>query len=364
MTAWLQRVGTATPRHDVHQAFVDYARTLLRSERDRLLLEHMAEHSGITHRYSVLEPAPPLGREVDAGGFYRAGDFPSTAARLALYDDTALALALHAVQALAPADDLAALLARVNQVVVASATGFAVPGLDVRLVDALGLPGEVQRTVVGCMGCAVALPALRMAQQAVQADPEAQVLVVNVEICSLHLHESRSPHDLLSFLLFGDGASAALVGAEPVGAELLDFHSCLLPDSRDLIAWDLGDQGLEIHQSSLVPARIAQVLVDESDQRARSGLLGGETASHYALWAVNGERDVLDALQAALALPAAALADSRAVLQAVGNVASASVMFVLRRMLARARPGAQGIALAFGPGLAAESMHFRVAGLA
>lgn len=364
MTAWLQRVGTATPRHDVHQAFVDYARTLLRSERDRLLLEHMAEHSGITHRYSVLEPGRPLGGEVDAGGFYRAGDFPSTGTRLAVYEDAALALALHAVQALAPADELAALLARVNHVVVASATGFAVPGLDVRLVDALGLPGEVQRTVVGFMGCAAVLPALRMAQLAVQADAEARVLVVNVEICSLHLHESRSPQDLLSFLLYGDGASAALVGAEPVGAELQDFHSCLLPDSRDLITWDLGDQGLEIHQSSLMPARIAQTLLDDDELRGHSGLLGGQKASHYALWAVGGERSLIDALQAALALPAEALADSRAVLQAVGNVASASVMFVLRRMLARARPGAHGIALAFGPGLGAETMHFRLAGLA
>jgi len=362
--AWLQRVGTATPRHDVHAAFIAYARTLLRTDRDRLLFDRMAERSGISHRYSVLRPGMLDEGEVDAGGFYRPGAFPGTAARMRLYAAEALPLALQAVHALAPPDELAARLARVTHLVVASCTGFMAPGLDVQLVDALGLRPDLQRTMVGFMGCSAALPALRTAAHAVRAERDALALVVNLELSSLHLHESHELPELLSFLLFGDAASAALVGSEPQGAELLDFQSLLLPDSRELITWHIGDQGFDMHLSGLVPGHIAEALAAERLNREPAALLRGLAAADYPLWAVHaGGRTVLDAVQHGLALPPAALADSRAVLQAVGNVSSATVMFALRRMVAAPRPGALGLALAFGPGLSAESMRFRMAGL-
>jgi predicted naringenin-chalcone synthase len=362
--AWLQRVGTATPRHDVHHAFIAYARTLLRSERDRLLFDRMAERCGIAHRYSVLRPGVLQDGEVDAGGFYRPGEFPGTSARMQRYETEALTLALHAVHALAPPDLLAARLARVTHLVVASCTGFMAPGLDVQLVDALGLQPGVQRTMVGFMGCSAALPALRTAAHAVRAEQDALALVINLELCSLHLHEHHELPELLSFLLFGDAASAALVGPEPQGAELLDFQSRLLPDSRELITWHIGDQGFDMHLSGLVPGRIAAALAAERENRDPTSLLRGRAPEDYALWAVHaGGRTVLDAVQHGLALPPAALADSRAVLQAVGNVSSATVMFALRRMVSAPQPGALGLALAFGPGLSAESMRFRMAGL-
>ena len=376
--AWLHRIGTATPRHDVHRAFEAYARTLLKGERERLLFDRMAERSGIAHRYSALEPGRLADGEIDTAGFYRPGRFPSTAVRMARYEVDALQLALEAVHALAqrgvqghaqrdlppdtPPDALAAQLARVTHLVLASCTGFCAPGLDVQLVDALGLRSDVQRTLVGFMGCSAALPALRVAQQAVRADADALVLVVNVELCSLHLHESASLEELLSFLLFGDGASATLVGSAPRGAQLLDFQSQLLPDSRGLITWHIGDSGFRMHLSGLVPGRIAEALGAERERRDTGGLLRGLNPQDVALWAVHaGGRTVLDAVQNGLALHPAALADSRAVLQAVGNVSSATVMFVLQRMLHTARPGQQGLALAFGPGLSAESMRFCMA---
>lgn len=363
-SAYLQRIGTATPVHDVHAAFVEYARQLVADERERLLFDRMVERSGIEHRYAVLRPGRLGVGEVDADHFYRPGVFPGTAERMALYGQQALQLALRAVHALAPPDELAARLARVNHVVLASCTGLSAPGLDVQLVDALGLKADVQRTVVGFMGCSAALPALRVAQLAVRDDAEALALVVNVELCSLHLHESHSIEQLLSFLLFGDGASAALVGSEAQGAELLDFQSRLLPDSRELITWDIGSRGFLMQLSGRVPGRIAEALAEESRRPDEGGLLRGRAAGDYAMWAVHaGGRTVLDAVQRGLRLPAAALADSREVLRTVGNVSSATVMFVLQRMLRRAPASATGLALAFGPGLSAESMHFRMAGL-
>jgi len=363
-SAYLQRIGTATPRHDVHAAFVDYARQLLETERERLLFDRMVERSGIAHRYSVLQPGQPSAGEVDAGGFYRPGAFPGTAERMAVYGPEAFDLALRAVHALAPPDELAARLARVSHVVLASCTGFAAPGLDIQLIDALGLNPQVQRTVVGFMGCSAALPALRVAQLAVRGDPEALALVLNVELCSLHLHESHSLEQLLSFLLFADGAAAALVGAEAVGAELLDFRSELFSTGRGLITWDIGNRGFLMHLSGQVPVRIAESLCAAAVGIDAAGLLRGRSVQDYALWAVHaGGRTVLDAVERGLGLNDAALADSRAVLRAAGNMSSATVMFVLQRMLARAAPDEQGLALALGPGLSMESMHFRMAGL-
>lgn len=368
--AFLQCIGTATPPHDVHDAFLAYARSLVTHDRERQLFDRMAERSSIQHRYAVLRPGRLEAGEIDDAGFYKRGEFPGTAARMVLYEHEALKLALQAVQAMLPPDALAARLARVTHLVVASCTGFVAPGLDVQLIDALGLDDTVQRTLVGFMGCSAALPALRVAQQAVCADPDALVLVVNVELSSLHLRESNAVDELLSFMLFGDGASAALVGSQPGGAELLDFRSKLLPDSRGLITWDVGDQGFEMHLSGLVPGRIAEALLAESQRQDAGGLLRGQPVSDYSLWAVHaGGRSVLDAVARGLGLPAAALLDSRAVLRAVGNVSSATVMFVLQRMLAgagqggRPRPeaGTMGMALAFGPGLSAESMRFRIA---
>jgi predicted naringenin-chalcone synthase len=364
-SAWLHCIGTATPPHDVHAAFLAYARSGVTGDRERQLFDRMAERSGIEHRYAVLRPGRLADGEIDDAGFYKRGQFPGTAERMVVYEREALKLAVQAVHALASADGLATQLGRVTHLVVASCTGFVAPGLDVLLIDALGLRDDVQRTLVGFMGCSAALPALRVAQQTVCADPEALVLVVNVELSSLHLRESGAVEELLSFMLFGDGASAALVGAEPQGAELLDFRSKLLPDSRGLITWDVGNQGFEMHLSGLVPGRIAEALSAESQRRDAGGLLRGQRVDDYSLWAVHaGGRSVLDAVERGLALPPAALHDSRAVLRAVGNVSSATVMFVLRRMLEGARPGAQGMALAFGPGLSAESMRFRIAALA
>ena len=362
MGAWLQRIGTATPRHDVHQAFIVHARQLLRSERERQLLDRLAERCGIAHRYSVLEPAASARGAPDESGFYSLGPFAGTGARMALHDSAALALALQAVHALAPTDELAARLARVTHLIACTSTGSGAPGLDVPLIDALGLPVDVQRTALSAVGGTAVLAALRLARDTLCAAADASVLVVDVELASLHLHESHALEDLWPCLLLGDAASAALVGSEPDGAELLDFAARLLPASRELMTWQLGDQGFRSHQSGLVPGRIAEALIDEHERRGPHSLFGA-TATAPALWVVHADPAVLDAVQAARGLPREALTDSRAVLQAVGHVGAAGTLFVLRRLLRRAVPGAGGLALAFGPGISMEAMQFRTAGL-
>ena len=351
--AYINRIGTALPPHDVHAAFVGFARTMLPGDKQRSVFDRMAERSGIGHRYSHFRPAPAGEAWVDEHGFYRRGAFPSTAQRMAVYAEQSVELACRAVAALDIAGE------RITHLVVASCTGFTAPGLDQLIAERLGLGGGLERTLIGFMGCYAAVPALRAAHHAVRSDPAARVLVVNLELCSLHLQETGDLATILSFLLFGDGATAALVTADAHGIALRDFRAVTIPDTQGLITWTIGDQGFDMHLSGLVPARIAAALQAERARNDDGGILHGGRVEDTALWAVHaGGRTVLDAVEVGLDLPGDALDCSREVLHDVGNVSSATIMFVLARMLERRTGPAPGIAMAFGPGMAAETFRF------
>ncbi len=350
MTAHINRIGTAVPPHDVHAAFVEFARTLLRDNQSRFVFDRMVDRSGIAHRYSHFKPGVPGAVEVDAAGFYRRGAFPGTAARMTAYATQSVDLAVRAVQDL-DADGI-------THLVVASCTGFTAPGLDQLIAERMGLGGSLERSLIGFMGCYAAVPALRTAHHIVRSDPAARVLVVNLELCTLHMQETPDLATVLSFLLFGDGATAALVTAEPHGLALLDFHAATIPDTADLITWRIGDQGFDMHLSGKVPARIGAMLRTEAERNDGGGILRGARVDDVPYWAVHaGGRTVLDAVEAGLRLGPDALAHSRAVLHDVGNVSSATLMFVLARML-RGQEAGLGVGMAFGPGLCAETFRF------
>ena len=358
MAAYLNRIGTAVPPHDIHGEFVLTARTLLDDERARRLFARMAERCGIARRWSVFEAAGEGG--FDRGGFYRRGAFPDTAARMRRYEEEAPGLALDAVAGLGLD---AAGRAGITHLIVASCTGFYAPGLDLQLVQRLGLDPGVERTVVGFMGCYAAMNALKLARHIVRSEPAARVLVVNLELCTLHLQDSPDLETVLSFLIFGDGCAAGLVSAAPEGIALDGFRAVVIPGTAEQITWRIGAGGFDMHLSGAVPATLAGGL-----PAALPAILGGRGAGDVELWAVHpGGRTILDAVEQAADLDGERLADSRAVLRDFGNMSSATVMFVLKRMLDRFRAtgmGGNGLgcAMAFGPGLTAETMTFHMAG--
>ena len=173
------------------------------------------------------------------------------------------------------------------------------------------------------------------------------------------MHESSDLETVLSFLLWGDGATAALVSAEPRGLLLRDFRSVALPNTADLMTWRIGDTGFQMHLSGKVPMRIERALRDEAGRGGADGILRGGEAGDVTHWAVHaGGRTVLDAVEQGYGLSAGALAHSRAVLHDRGNMSSATIMCVLERILREPGDG-EGIAMAFGPGLCAETFRFR-----
>lgn len=352
--AHISGIGTAVPGHDIHAAFIAWARARLPDPRSVRVFDRMAGRAAINHRWSILPVGADGGSPVDAGGFYARDILPGTAERMQLYAAAAPALALDAIAALAQK----VALDGISHLVVASCTGFVAPGIDQIIAARLGLAPSVERLLVGFMGCYAAVAALRSARHIVRSDPAARVLVVCVELSTLHLQDTPALEPLLAMLQFGDGAAAALVSADPAGFALGAPFATTLPDSAELIRWDITDQGFAMHLSGEVPGRIAAGLADPVFAAAATG---GRDPQRIDGWAVHaGGRSILDAVETALALPHDALATSRGVLADVGNMSSATLMFVLARLLDGPRVE-EGVALAFGPGLAAEGFGFRSA---
>ena len=178
--------------------------------------------------------------------------------------------------------------------------------------------------------------------------------MVSVELCTLHLQPTDRLESLLAMGQFADGAAAALVTAEGPGLALGDGLSLTLEDSHDLITWTIGDTGVAMELSGEVPGRLAETL---SDEQVAGAVTAGRPVSAIDAWAIHpGGKSIVDAVERGLGLPPEKVAASRAVLQDYGNMSSATVLFVLERLM-RERP-ANGIALAFGPGLAMEGLRF------
>ncbi|MFB0611121.1 type III polyketide synthase [Aurantiacibacter poecillastricola] len=334
-------IATAVPESDVHASYTEWAASQLPDERKAALFRRMEARGGISHRYSVLTGSDAA---MDFGSFYMNGAEPGTGERMKRYAAAAPDLAMKAIEGLPSTDGI-------THIVIASCTGFMAPGLDQLIARRLGLSSGVERVSIGFMGCYAGITLLRTAAHIVRSDPTARVLAVSVELCSLHLQETGDIESLLAMGQFADGASAVLVSGEGEGLGLGEGLSLALEESDDLITWTIGDSGFAMHLSGEVPARLAEAL-DSSD--VQKALLG---EGHPLSWAVHpGGKSVLDAVERGLSLEKDALAASRCVLDEFGNMSSATVLFVLEK-LAQERP-ANGIALAFGPGLAMEGLRY------
>jgi predicted naringenin-chalcone synthase len=322
--------------------------------------------SGIERRHTVLpELAPDAGTGATAFFDPATGRLldPSTGVRNAVYAREADQLFVRAAgAALDGCEGIGA--EDVTHVVTASCTGFYSPGPDYRIVRALGLAPTVQRTHVGFMGCYAAFPALRQATAICRADPDAVVLVAAAELCTLHVRVRDDQDTVVGASLFADGAAAAVVTGRDLGdapaLQLDDFATVLTPVGEDAMAWSIGDNGFEMVLGSYVPH-----IIDEHVESALAPLLGRDAAlrgrAHREVehWAVHpGGRSILDKVETTLGLSAEQMRPSREVLRDFGNMSSATVLFVLRDVLAQAAAGERVCAMAFGPGLTVESGLF------
>jgi len=360
MSFTLHGLGTALPEFCISMADAAAEASAVEafSDSESMRLQKLYKLTTVEQRYSVLLEAPE-GVAERQSFFQKNGHAtvsPGTAARMERYAAKALPLAQQAaVEAL----ERAGLgPAEITHLITVSCSGFCAPGVDAGLIETLPLSPTTERTHVGFMGCHGALNGLRVAKAIGESQADARILLVAVELCSLHYQYGWDLERQLANALFADGAAAAVgwSGGEDDDWRVAATGSCMLPDSADAMTWRIGDHGFHMTLSKEVPRLIQQHLAPWVTQwLAKSGLGIGDIAT----WAVHpGGPAILKAAQKALALPQDALAVSHEVLQQHGNMSSPTILFILDRLCAQDAPR-PCVALGFGPGLVAEAALFR-----
>jgi len=355
MPLTLHGIGTAVPTQSLSQAeALEVAHRInAESPEQARLMDRIYQKTKVLNRGSVL-----LGKEADGGmnrkrlSFYGT-ESPGTEERMQAFGEHAGQLALQAARE--ALNDSSFRPSAITHLVTVSCTGFQSPGVDLFLIDKLGLSAAVQRTHVGFMGCHGALNGLRVAHAFAEMDPSAVVLLCAVELCSLHMSYGWHPEQVVANALFADGAAAVVGSAGPPRSDrdlvLQGSGSMVIPDSADLMHWEIGDHGFSMGLSPLVPATVGAALLPWLQDWLQTRAVD---LSEIRSWAVHpGGPKILSTCAEALGLDPELLGDSRVVLQDHGNMSSATILFILERLRRRSVAG-PCLALAFGPGLSAE----------
>ena len=338
-------VATAVPRYRVTQDMAkDYTRLMFsRRYRDveRLLL--VFDNAHVESRYFCM---PPM-------WFYEDHTFSE---KNALYVEHALDLSEKAARrALSKADVDPS---DVGAVFFVSTTGISTPSLDSMLIFRLGLSEHVRRVPIWGLGCAGGAAGLGRAADYARAYPEKPILLVGVELCSLtFLRGDRSKSNLVGMSIFADGAAAALLGRGS-GPEVHGGYSTTWPDTRDVMGWDLIDDGLRVRFAKSIPQIVREKMRGNLEAACDSSGLGLKDLRHFVLHP--GGTKVLEAYEETLGIRPGELDLSWEILRNYGNMSSVTVLFVLERFLESCGSRSEyGVLSALGPGFSAEHVFFR-----
>ncbi len=352
-TISIHSIGCAVPPFQYSQEEIcQYMLDKTSNIKEKNFIQRIYSLSGIEQRHSIL---PDFYRDTKKVLFKDQHLSPSTKQRNALYTIESKKMGEEASQKAISSSPFEA--SEITHIITVSCTGFYNPGLDLHLIAALGIPSTAKRYHLGFMGCYAAIPALSMAQQFCEANPDAVVLVVCVEICSLHFQEGRKADTIVANALFADGSAAALVSAKPAystSIQINQFVSSIIPEGHDDMAWIIGDHGFEMTLSSYIPSILKANMLD---LWKTSSLF--ESLEEVDLWAIHpGGRAILDAAEESFNIQTDQLAPSRSILQKFGNMSSATILFVLNEIWDH--PRSHICAMAFGPGLTLELAQMKL----
>lgn len=251
----------------------------------------------------------------------------------------------------------------VDHVVFVCTTGLATPSLDGYLVNRLGLSPSTGRLPVWGLGCAAGAAGISRAFDYCLAHPQARVLLVALETCSLNFRgDDMSKRNLVAMSLFSDGCAALLMAGDDAGhggPHVIATRSHLFPDSYRVMGWDVDDGGFRLVLSPELPRIVRENLSPLVDEFLLANDLSRADVGFYL--AHPGGARVVDAMKEALSLRNGELKITEEVLRDFGNVSSVTVLIVLERWLGngRGRENGYGLLSAFGPGFSAELVLLR-----
>ena len=359
MPAYITFIGTAVPEYTIEQASI--AEFMIRASQldypEARKLRALYRSTKIHKRHSVLKD---YGQTENFEFYPNTPDlepFPTVSQRMLAYRQYALPLSLKALGSIENSEQLNS----VTHLITVSCTGLYAPGLDIELVEALHLSRQTQRTSINFMGCYGAFNGLKIANAIVQADPKAKVLLICIELCTLHFQKKVDDNYLLSNALFADGAASVIIEGQPRGLslEMQSFHCDLLFEGRNDMAWHVGDFGFEMVLSSYIPRLVKGGLGELMTQLQEKA-----TLPDFDFYAIHpGGRAILEAAETQLGLTPEDNRYAYEVLRDYGNMSSCTVLFALQKLIQERTHediGKHIFSCAFGPGLTLETGIFKI----
>lgn len=362
---FITSIGTAVPPHRFSQSTLSdfMIRAMQLDYVNSRKLKTIFRSSGIAYRHSVLDDYGKTSGFTFYPNNSNVEPFPSTEKRLLAYRNHALTLSSMAVHdCISKRKNFD--LRTVTHLITVSCTGMYAPGLDIELVHKLGLHTDVERTAINFMGCYAAFNAIKTAEAYCNMNPHAVILIVCIELCSLHFQKEVTDDNLLANGLFADGAAAVLMQSTAEAGICLSpvaFHNDILFTEDQHMAWTIGNFGFEMRLSSYVPdviqgaiRSLTLTLLKKIEKRVGD-------IQYFAIHP--GGKKILEVIEHELGIHKQENQAAYRVLKNYGNMSSPTIVFVLNEVFKKLHTGDENslvLSFAFGPGITMEAILFRV----
>ena len=347
-------IGTANPGEAIPQMqigeFMKIAHGLDPIESRKL--NFVYRQSGIKQRYSVLDDFQH--NDPQEFSFFPKNrsltPFPSTKQRMEVFRRNGFDLAKKAI--ISCLQKGMTYPNEITHLILVSCTGMFAPGLEIQIIHEMGLRTDIERYALHFMGCYAVFNALKLADKICDASPKAKVLIVSVELCTIHFQKEYTEDNLLANAIFGDGSAAALVSKSNSGLGIAKYDSKLFKNGEEDMAWSIGDFGFEMKLSKYVPELLQKGIEHIESHLERVFQLSG--LKNFAIHP--GGKQILQKVEIAFGLEQSQNFASHEILHNHGNMSSATILFVLEKWLAEKTKVGNILAMGFGPGLTLETM--------
>jgi len=348
-------IGTALPAYCHKQKdiihFMSNVYGLDKTETRKL--SFLYNHSSIEYRYSVIDDFSLPEEEWDFIPHDNGKHFPTVDDRMKIFDKEALPLSIDAIKKclngfIKPCE--------ITHLITVTCTGMSAPGLDLQIAEALDLSPTIFRTSVNFMGCYAAIHALRLAKLICDATTNANILIVDTELCTIHFQKEYTPDNAASSLLFADGSAAVLISNKIKtnhSVSIDGFYSLVERKGKKDMAWELSSNGFLMTLSGYVPQLIEEDIATLVTASLEHHCINKNDITHWCIHP--GGKKILEVIEQKLKLQKDDLCFSRKVLQSYGNMSSPTILFVLKEMWNNIQNGANIFGVAFGPGLTMET---------
>jgi predicted naringenin-chalcone synthase len=356
-------IGTAVPKYGTGQSSIlEFMQAAYHDDSASRKLKILFNYSGISTRHSVVSDFDISTSKQTL--FNRNQSAPTVEKRLNIFKEQAVSLAIESIQ-----NSLKKLKTTISEfeithLITVTCTGLYAPGIDAALIELLDLPEDIFHTSINFLGCNAAFHALKLGDMIAKTDENAKILIVCVELCTLHFQPKNNHDNLLANTIFGDGAAAVVVVSDTYaiqnqhsGMAINGFYSLLLNKGKDLMRWNITPINFEM----VLDAKIPEFIGEEVDKIVlKAGKKLNIRPEEIDKWAIHpGGKKILDIIKKQLKLNDADLHYSYKVLDKYGNMSSPTILFVLNElMLAEHKINETIFSIGFGPGLSIETAIF------